>query len=71
MVDVARLKAKMVEKGFTQEKLAKMMNLDKSTLNRKINNVDGKAITVREAALLAEILSIDHPEEYFFCRQVA
>ena len=37
-VDVAKLRGRIVERGFTQEKLAGMMGMDKSTFSRKLQS---------------------------------
>lgn len=56
----------MIECGFTQEKLARQINVNPSTLNRKINNIDGDILTVKEAKEISDILNINNPSEYFF-----
>lgn len=67
MINSQKLKAKMTETCFTQRKLAKVVGIDPSTLNRKINNSDGKTLTVKEAKIIADALGIKNPTEYFFC----
>ena len=38
MTDTNKLKAKIIEKGFTTTSLAKELNLSKTTLSQKTNN---------------------------------
>lgn len=71
MINVNKIKARMVELGYTQEKLANEMGVDKSTINRKINYSDGSKLTVLEAYKLVEILSIENPTDYFFTSKLA
>lgn len=71
MLNVNKLKARMVELGYTQEKLASAMGLDTSTINRKINYSDGSKLTVCEACKIADILEIDNPTEFFFTSKLA
>lgn len=56
MVDVKRLKGKLVEKGVNVETLAKKIKVERSTLYRKLNNAD--KITVGEAKKMQEALEI-------------
>ena len=71
MINVNKIKARMVELGYTQEKLANEMGVDTSTINRKINYSDGSKLTVLEAHRLTEILSIENPTDYFFTNKLA
>lgn len=57
-----KVKSAMVEKGFTQEKLAKELNMTITTLNTKLN---GKVdFRIREIERIASIL--DKEINYFF-----
>ena len=56
MVDVNRLNGKLVEKGVNVETLAKRINIERSTLYRKLNNAE--KITVGEAKKMQEALEI-------------
>ncbi len=71
MCDSTKLKAKMVEKGFTQEKLASHIGINKSTLNRKIKNLDD--FSIGEAKKIARILELsgDEATVIFFANYVA
>ena len=56
----------MTEKKITQVQLAKLLGIDPSTLNRKINNKNGDNLTVKEVQKIINILDINNPTEYFF-----
>lgn len=67
MINTNKIKAALVEKGFTQRSLAREMKIAKNTLNAKIN---GKApISIEEATKLAEFLNLSKEEfdAIFFC----
>lgn len=72
MVNINKLKGKIVENGLTIERLAKKIGLDRSTLYRKINN-DGETFTIREANLICSALELSGQEatEIFFSQYVA
>lgn len=73
MVRTNEIKAQMKRKGMTQEKLAEKLNINPSTLNRKINNVEGENLTVREATLIVSVLQIPPEliENIFFAKELA
>lgn len=73
MVRVNEIKAYMQRKGMTQAKLAEELNINPSTLNRKINNIDGENLTVKEATSIISILQIpkEEIEEIFFAQKLA
>ena len=61
MVDTLKLKARMVEKGYTQRSLAAKMKRNKDTINAKLN---GKAnFDTEEILMMCEILEISDPVE--------
>ncbi|MDY6153088.1 helix-turn-helix domain-containing protein [Clostridium sp. HCP1S3_B4] len=66
MINTQKIKAKMTEKKITQVQLAKLLGIDPSTLNRKINNKNGDNLTVKEVQKIMNILDINNPTEYFF-----
>lgn len=68
-VDTQKLRAAFVERGLTQTEVARMIGVNVSTLNRKLNNNCGDKITLGEARAIAEKLHIEHPERIFFARQ--
>ncbi len=56
MCNLAKLRGKMVEEGVTQEALADSLNIDRSTINRKMT---GKAsFTVGEAEKISIFLRL-------------
>lgn len=72
MVNLNKLKGKIVEKGINVTELAKMINVDASTLYRKFSN-DGATITIREADLIVKFLNLtaDEANAIFFSQFVA
>lgn len=60
MCDTAKLRGKIVEKGFNQVSLAKKIGMDRSTLNRKLKN--GETFTIGEASKIAIILELTKDE---------
>lgn len=71
MIDTKEIKAQLKREGMTQAELARNVNMDPSTLNRKINNAEGEKLTVKEATRIAEVLKIprDMLTNIFFCFQ--
>ena len=61
MVNINKLKGKIVEQGMNIEELAREIGVNKSTLYRKIQN-KGETITIREANLICEALSLTGQE---------
>jgi transcriptional regulator with XRE-family HTH domain len=72
MVNVNKLKGKIVENGLTVEKLAEQIGMDRSTLYRKLNNA-GETFTIREANLICRVLNLTGTEAtaIFFSNYVA
>lgn len=64
MFDKNKFKAQMVLVGITSKKLSEYLNINVSTLYRKINN-NGN-FTRSEINKIIEILKIDNPQEIFF-----
>ena len=58
------LKGKMVEKKYTQKKLAKEIGITIQSLNAKLNK--RSQFTIEEAAKIISILEIENPVEIFF-----
>lgn len=73
MVKINELKAQMKRINITQETLAQRMKMNPSTLNRKINDKDGKKITVAEANQFAKELGLSKTElaSIFFAVELA
>lgn len=72
MININKLKGKIVEKGLSVEKVAVKIGIDKSTFYRKLNS-GGQNITIKEANLLMRILdlSTDEAISIFFSQPVA
>ncbi|RDU22181.1 helix-turn-helix domain-containing protein [Anaerosacchariphilus polymeriproducens] len=72
MVNINKLKGKIVEQGLTVERLANIINIDKSTLYRKISN-SGETFTIKEADLICKALKLTFSEvnDIFFSQYVA
>lgn len=61
MTNMMKLKGVMVEKGMTQEKLAELIGMDRSTLIRKMKN-EGLQFTVEDVQNITKALNLK-PEE--------
>lgn len=72
MVNINKLKGKIVEKGMNISTLAKLIHVDKSTLYRKIGN-QGATLTIKEADSIVKALNLDANEanSIFFSQFVA
>lgn len=72
MVNVDKLKGKMVEKGFNVERLAKRIGMTRATLYRRMEN-DGEDITIAEADAICKALELTGQEAsiIFFNQYVA
>lgn len=72
MVNINKLKGKIVENDLTIEKLADKIDIDRSTLYRKFNH-RGETFTIKEANLIASALKLtaDEVNAIFFSQIVA
>jgi len=72
MVNLNKLKGKMIEKGTTVSDLAKTIGIDKSTLYRKLRN-NGEEISIKEASSIIKSLNltIEEVNSIFFTQFVA
>lgn len=72
MVNVNKLKGKIVENGLNVSELASLVGIDKATFYRKLSS-NGENFTIKEADLIAERLSLDRDEvnAIFFSQFVA
>lgn len=72
MVNINKLKGKIVERGINITKLAEMINVDPSTLYRKFNN-NGNTLTIKEVDLIVKSLKLNAQEAnaIFFSQFVA
>jgi len=60
-VDTAMLKGKIVERGITQEELARRIAIDKSTFSRKMKS-DGLNFSIGEMHEIADSLELTKDE---------
>lgn len=61
MVNINKLKGKIVEQGMNVENLAREIGVDKSTLYRKLQK-KGETITIKEANLIRKALNLSGEE---------
>ena len=61
MVNVNKLKGKIVENGLNVSELAALIGVDKATFYRKLS-ANGKNFTIKEADLIAEKLCLNRDE---------
>ncbi len=61
-MNIAKLKAKIVEKEMNVETLGALIGVERSTLYRKLNNAE--KVTVGEAAKMKEALELSDAEAY-------
>ena len=64
MTNILKLKAAIMESGYNQEQLAKILGLTVSTLNYKINNK--REFKAKEIKKLCEVLNISDIKTIFF-----
>lgn len=71
MINCNKIKARIIEMGFTQGDVAKKLNIAQSSFNLKINGK--RPLSVYEAEALCTILKIDISEigAYFFNKEIA
>lgn len=70
MTNTLKLKAVILEKGFTQEQIAEMLEMTSATFNYKVNNKsEFKASEIKK---LSEILQLtpDEINAIFFAKEV-
>lgn len=72
MVNVQKLRGVIVERGYTQERLAKEIPMDKSTFSRKMAG-DGEDFSIEQADRISKILNLTKDEaiDIFFSQYVA
>ncbi|SCJ86914.1 Helix-turn-helix domain of resolvase [uncultured Eubacterium sp.] len=72
MVNVNKLKGKIVECGMNIEQIAKETGINKSTFYRKMND-KGDSFTISEADMIAKALQLTGREvnDIFFSQYVA
>lgn len=72
MVNVNKLRGKIVERGLNVESLANMLSMNKSTLYRHLNG-GGEGFSIKEANAIAQALDLNYDElmDIFFSSSVA
>lgn len=72
MVDVNKLKGRIVECGLNVGDLANLIGKDRSTLYRRMSS-KGKSFTIEEADLISKALNLTYSEvnAIFFSQYVA
>lgn len=60
-INVNKLRGKIVENGLNMSTLAIELEIDRSTLYRKVNS-EGDKLTIKEANKIVEILNLDSQE---------
>lgn len=67
------IKAQMRRVGITQEQLAAKLKINAATLNRKINDSEGKNLSVKEALEMADALNLPSAmiSTIFFAKDLA
>ena len=73
MINVNKLRGKIVENGMSVAEVAAIMGIDKSTLYRKMKSGTGETFTISEARSICEILnlSVEEATAIFFSNYVA
>lgn len=66
ILNCQKIKARIVEIGTNQSEVAAEMGIDRSTLNSKINDPEGKRLTLDDIFKICNILQIDNPQQYFY-----
>lgn len=66
MVDINKLKGKMVENGLTQAQTAELIGIHKDTLGRKLRS---GVFGTDEVEKLIDVLNIENPAEIFFVKK--
>ena len=69
MTNTLKLKALIVERGFTQEEVAKRLNISFQSMNAKINNK--REFKASEITILIDLLKITDVRSIFFNREVS
>lgn len=64
MTDTNLLKAKIIENGLTQKKMAELLKISLQSFNYKINNK--REFTVSEIVKICDLLKIKNKDTYFF-----
>lgn len=68
MTNSLKLRALMLEKGYTQGQLAKLLGISEQSMNYKINNK--REFKAGEIKAITELLEIQNINEIFFTNDV-
>lgn len=73
MVNINKLKGKIVENGLNIAELASKIGIDRATFYRKMNSNNGEAFTIKDADLISRELNLTYSEvnAIFFSQYVA
>ena len=68
MLNILKIKARLKEMGLTQKNLAQKMELNEATINAKLNDENGRTLTIDETNKILKILQIAKTDinDYFF-----
>lgn len=71
-MNIQKLKAKIVEKGWTIAYFCEKIGISSATFYRKVNN-DGDSFTIGDARKIVDVLDLsgDDAKDIFFAKQVA
>ena len=64
MCDIGKLKGKIIENGLNQEKLSRKVGMNRSTLNRRLQ--DGETFTIGEVNKIVLNLTKEEAMAIFF-----
>lgn len=72
MVNISKLRGRIVERGFTVEELAKETKIERSKLYRRLLG-NGKDFTIEEASAISKALKLNGKDvnEIFFAKIIA
>lgn len=72
MININKLRGKIIEKGLSVKELADNLDMDRSTLYRKMNS-EGDTMTISDAVNISRILklNLDEVNAIFFSDFVA
>ena len=72
MLNILKIKARLKEMGLTQKNLAQKMELNEATINAKLNDENGRTLTIDETNKILKFLQIDKTDinDYFFTQKL-
>ena len=72
MVNINKLKGKIIENGLNVEQIAVIVGVDRSTMYRKMDE-SGRNMTIKDASILSKALNLsaDEVNSIFFDETVA